>query len=636
MKYILFFFSLYLPSFLFSQNEFDIHEIDSVILKGADAVIRIKEEIFKVKTIGSANQYDRLVVTVFNERGENLFSSFYAYYNKFCEIKKIEGAIYDALGKKVETLKKKDVKDYSAFDPSCQVTDGRQKLATFDKKKYSYPYTLEFSIIKELSNSMFYPTWFPIENEHVGIEKSIFSIIKPPAINFKYKELNIPGKVNIVHSNEEDSYTWALENIKPMEFENYMADDQLPVLFTSANNFEVEAYTGNSSSWKEIGKFNYLLNKDRDLLPENIKQKVKELIQNEPDTLKKVEKLYNYMQSATRYISIQLGIGGWQTMSALDVAQKGYGDCKALSNYMIALLKEAGITAKSVLILAGNNYYKIQEDFPCFQFNHAIACVPLLKDTIWLECTSSTSALGYMGSFTGNRKALVISAEGGVLVNIVNYRSRDNIQNRKSTVIINEAGDADAIIKTTYKGIRQERFTDIIHNLNKEHQKQSIIHYLNIPSFELENFSFTEQKSRIPEVEENLEIKINKIITKTGTTVFITPNLLPDPLYIPSSTGDRVFSFYLNPNNYNYSTSDTITYNVPKEFTLESLPTPVSLKSIFGEYSVTYTFKDNRLIYCRNLLLTGGTFPNTEYKNWISFAKQINKNDKLKVVFALK
>jgi len=68
------------------------------------------------------------------------------------------------------------------------------------------------------------------------------------------------------------------------------------------------------------------------VLPETTKQKVTELTKNAKSREEKARLLYEYVQNKTRYISIQLGIGGFQPFEARVVDETGYGDCKALSN----------------------------------------------------------------------------------------------------------------------------------------------------------------------------------------------------------------------------------------------------------------------------------------------------------------
>jgi hypothetical protein len=209
-------------------------------------------------------------------------------------------------------------------------------------------------------------------------------------------------------------------------------------------------------SWDNYAKWIISLNTGRDVLPESTKKHIHELTANAKTTEEKVRLLYEYLQSKTRYVGIQLGIGGYQPFEASVVDQTGYGDCKALSNYMVSMLKEVGISANYTLIKGGAGESDIDVSFPSSQFNHVIVAVPGKADTLWLECTSQTNPFGYLGDFTGDRHALMITNDGGKIVKTPSYTATDNTQSRTAEVFVQPTGDAKAKIKTTYCGLQYE------------------------------------------------------------------------------------------------------------------------------------------------------------------------------------
>ncbi len=80
---------------------------------------------------------------------------------------------------------------------------------------------------------------------------------------------------------------------------------------------------------------------------------------------------------------------------------------------MYSLLKEAGITSCYTLIKAGEMPDILPAIFLPSNLIMLFLCVPLQKDTMWLECTSQTLPSGYLGDFTCDRYALLIDETGG-------------------------------------------------------------------------------------------------------------------------------------------------------------------------------------------------------------------------------
>ena len=623
-----------LTSKVFAQSDLSITKIPDNLKENADAIVRFDNTEFIIESPSKIITKHHWAVTIYNDRGEENYALFRADYDKFKKIKKIEGTIYDKLGAQLKKLKSSDIEDVGGLS-SEYVTDNRIKIAKFDKKFYPYPYTVEFSYEDESSNTLFYPLWDPIPNENTGIQSSTFTAKTAPGMSYRKKELNL---ISVPQKFSDDKYSverWQVTNLMPYESEKYSLNNTLPLVFFAPKDYNVDGFSGKIETWNDLAKFYQNVNLGRDVLPQSTIDKLKEHIKDEKDPKAKVKKVYEFMQSHTRYFLVSLGIGGWQSIPANEVATKGYGDCKALTNYTIALLKHAGIKAYPALIYADDeqkNQYEFQ-DFPRMMFNHVIACVPQQKDTLWLECTSQTNPTGYLGSFTGNRNALLVKENEGKLINTINYYPEKNFQSRIAKVKFDEMGNATINVKGNYLGIQQETRTSVLQQLNQSEQKDWLHKNLEIPNFEISDFTLKTEKSGLPKLNEELNLVANRYASISGNRLFIKPNLMTKFLSNPTESKERKTDLYLNPNLYSFNDEDQIEFEIPVGYKSEYTPKEIKLTQKFGEFISSTQVVDNKLLFKRSLKVIGGQYSKADYQLWIDFIKTINKADNQKAVF---
>jgi hypothetical protein len=271
-------------------------------------------------------------------------------------------------------------------------------------------------------------------------------------------------------------------------------------------------------------------------------------------------------------------------------------------------------------------------DFPSSQFNHVILCVPGQKDSIWLECTSQTMTAGYMGDFTGNRTALLIEEDGGKVVSTPRYGVKENLQVRSVKGMVKADGALDVKVNTIYSGIQQDNLHGMLSYLSKDKVKKVLNEQLDLSTYDINDFKYQEDKSKLPKIDEQLDIYVSNYATVSGKRLFIYPNLLNrNTTRVPDE--ERVYDFVFD---YEYRDIDTVEFDIPEGYSLEAMPKDVSLKTKYGVYTSSVKFENNKLYYLRVREQYAGRFPAKEKEEIAAFFETIYKNDRSRVVFVKK
>lgn len=611
--------------------KYPVSDIPEALKKNADVVFRKNEMTFTIQSKSKASFHVYEVVTIFNDKGRE-YATKVVGYDKLSKISSLKAVAYDANGNVLKKLKPSELYDQSAFDGFSLYSDNRLKVAVLTQGLY--PYTVEFEYEVEYKYLFMIPGYVLLPDERMAVQHSSYELIYPTELKprFKYQNVETAPVVSVIKDGRE-STRWEFQNVPPIKFEpkSPARADLVSSISAAPTTFEFDGYLGTMNSWDEFGTWISSLNKGRNALPEETQRKVLQLTADKKTTEEKVRALYEYMQSKTRYVSIQLGIGGFQPFEASVVDQIGYGDCKALSNYMVSMLEAAGIKAHYALIRAGRGAAEMKQEFPSSQFNHAVAAVPNGSDTLWLECTSQTNPFGYIGTFTGDREALIITDKGAQVVKTTSYPEELNTQNRSADVFVTNSGDAQAKIKTVYSGLQYENDNlDAILNNQYDLQKKWVMNTTDIPSFDVSSFRFENHKAKIPSATVTLDLSLRKLASVSGKRMMITPNLMNRNSYIPEKLETRKTDIV---ERFGFVDNDTIRYHVPDEIYPEVLPQPVKISSRFGEYESSYTLDQGLVVYTRKLKINKGRFPANTYSEFVDFYKSISRADNTKLVF---
>ncbi|MFS4456519.1 DUF3857 domain-containing protein [Maribacter sp. 2304DJ31-5] len=631
MRIFFFFCTLLLHFFSNGQHvQYQALLLDKSLTDNANAVVRLDEMKINVLAIDRMTYTVNQIVTILNKKGDR-FSRTRVGYDKETNIKNINVHIYDKLGNELDHIKKRDFQDLSAADGFSLYTDNRLLYNKYTP--VSYPYTVSVSYTIETSDTGFFPPWYFISNYMVSVEKSHYEILyASPDLKPETKEFNLDDMA-INKIDEPGRIVYEAANIAAIKSESLGPSfrDIAPRLSLRMKKFNLKGEKAEVHNWKEMGLWmNNALLKNRAVLSEATINKAKSLVQGVADDLEKAKIIYKYMQDNTRYISVQIGIGGWKPISAVDVDRVKYGDCKGLSNYTHALLKAVGVQSYYTVIQAGRRKVDFDPEFSALQGNHAILAIPYEGQYYWIDCTSQIHPFGFVGDFTDDRLALVVTPEGGEIVKTVSYLNEENHQKTIAKYTIDGNGAIAANIAVNTKGIQYDnRFS-----LESDAKEDIIKHYKeywdNINNLIINNHEFNNDKEHVV-FTETVSIDATNYATKSGERILFVVNAFNKNSYVPDRYRNRKLPLEIQ---RGYLDEDEYEIHLPLDYELESLPSDKILENEFGSYHVKYEYKETErtIKYNRSLLIKEGNYPKEKYNAYRNFRKEISSTDNAKVV----
>ena len=547
--------------------------------------------------------------------------------DKLRKLDEINVKVYNEFGLEISRYKKKDFKLEGIYDGETLATD--DKLYQLDFPVPGVPCTIETEYTLDLSGYIDIPSWtFGSTTESFKTSRYVLK----SAIPFNYKVYNCQLNPVIKEEGSAKTYTWELNNypVPKKEPRSYGAKIFMPWIDVSPAQFSYDGYPGSLSSWQDFGKWSYPFYEEINPFPQERIDFFNKLTETAKTEKEKVAILYNYLQKETRYVSIQFGIGGFKPFPVSFAEKKKYGDCKGLTHYMKNILDAVGIKAHAALINSGTNQYPVDPSFASNEFNHVILCVPLEKDTVWLECTGKQTLPGILSSSTENRNALLITEKGGALVKTPSSQSINNRWLAKTNTEVFDDGSAFVKSRIFVSG----EFWDYIHayadSRSKDDIKKALVNVFGYKAPDEYEIKIVSDSADGHVVQLNMEYR-QFFDFKAGAKHFfpLRQYKLNDETIKTAET--RKFEYLFD---FPYIKSDSTVYKLPGNFKKETLPSLKEIKNnfVFYKNEVQISETGDELKVITQLTLNKHIIPALQYNEVANSFESIKKDEGQKIV----
>ncbi len=196
------------------------------------------------------------------------------------------------------------------------------------------------------------------------VRRSRFIVDVPELLTPRLKEENWRFPRQTTNRAGRATYMWATSEVPPVDGEPYAA---------TPNDVFVGITVAGRLGWSDIARWYQDLSRDRYALTPQLEGLLAQAVAGARTLDDSLRAVHRWVAQDFRYVSLSLGIGGYQPRPPAAVLQTQYGDCKDKATLFIALARRLGVEAYPVLLSAAGG---VDRTLPSIsQFDHMIAAV---------------------------------------------------------------------------------------------------------------------------------------------------------------------------------------------------------------------------------------------------------------------
>lgn len=260
-----------------------------------------------------------------------------------------------------------------------------------------YSYTTEE--LKPFLEGDFFFNWRV--NPGVPVRRSRYIVDMPASLTPRIHEVNLDFARRTVTSGGRTVYTWARNDVAPIKAEALAGD---------SNSVAMGIYISAPVTWTGIGAWYAANARGRYALTPAVVKAIHEQVANARTLDDSIRAVHRWVAQDIRYVSIALGLGGYQPRTPDEVVRTGFGDCKDKATLFIAALSSFGVTAEPVILNSSGVPYRTLPSIE--QLDHLIAAVRRDGRTQYVDLTADLVPYGELPSGYEGSLGLLVHADG--------------------------------------------------------------------------------------------------------------------------------------------------------------------------------------------------------------------------------